>query len=350
MATLLKHTVKPSGGDFTTLDAAMDHLLAAHQDLIAADVYATVEIGGTWSSPDTAAVTIPNLNGDATRYLSIYTTAEARHDGKWDTGAYILAPANTSAITVAAGNLVHMRIDGLQFGPSSTNGNYQSCLYISSVPTATIWVSDCILKQSGDNSNRTPGVFCEDSSATLYLWNSIVYGLGTTDNSFNSAICGYDFTAFNIYSCTIIGGKYGVYAGDSGGTITVKNTYAGGTVTEDFYRGAGTLAKTNCASEDSSADDTGTGETASNCDVGVALGTDTFVNVTAGSQDFHLAADGLSPLMGQGVSTSGESAPLDFTTDIDGDTRDATWDIGADAWVVSAPSGMINDICMIFEC
>ena len=44
-----------------------------------------------------------------------------------------------------------------------------------------------------------------------------------------------------------------------------------------------------------------------------------------------LAADGLSPLQGAGTNTSGDAAPMNFTTDIDGDTRDSTWDIGADA-------------------
>ena len=37
-------------------------------------------------------------------------------------------------------------------------------------------------------------------------------------------------------------------------------------------------------------------------------------------------------------------------TDIDGQTRDATWDIGADAWYVAPATGMTNDILMIFEC
>ena len=83
-------------------------------------------------------------------------------------------------------------------------------------------------------------------------------------------------------------------------------------------------------------DTSGADETATDCvAAAVALDTDTFVNVTGGSEDFHLAADGNSPLMGVGVDTSGDSAPLDFTTNIDGETRDATWDIGADSWVAS---------------
>src|SRR5574343_565781 len=103
MATELKHTVKPSGGDFTSLDAAIDHLVASHANLVGSDNYATIEIDGTWSSADTAAVALAGITTDATRYLHIYTTAAARHDGKWDTGAYMLYVANNSAITKAVG-------------------------------------------------------------------------------------------------------------------------------------------------------------------------------------------------------------------------------------------------------
>ena len=77
-------------------------------------------------------------------------------------------------------------------------------------------------------------------------------------------------------------------------------------------------------------DDTGTGETATNCvAAAVALDTDTFVNVTGGSEDFHLAAGTGSALYGTGAAPGG-SAPLNYTTDIDGETV-ATWCIGADS-------------------
>jgi hypothetical protein len=321
MATELKHTVKPSGGDFTTLSAALAHLGTTHANLVGSDVYATIEIDGTWSSADTTAISMPNLTGDATRYLSIYTTATARHDGKWDTGAYMLSVANASALTFGNSvNMTHIRIDGLQIGLSSANANYQCCIDIAAAGAGTnIWLSNCILRQAANNSYRIPAILSQSGNVTLYCWNTVAYGVGNNDNALNAVFCGYDYGAFNLYSCTAIGGKYAYYANDSGGTMTCKNCYGGGSATEDFYRGAGTLAKTNCASEDASADDTGTGETASNCITGVALSTSTFVNVTAGSQDFHLVTG--SALIGAGATTSGESAPLNFTTDIDGDTR-----------------------------
>lgn len=353
MATLLKHTVKPSGGDFTSLDAAIDHLIASHANHVAADVYSEIEISGSWSSADTAAVTLTGFTLDATRYLHIYTDAANRATGPWSTSKYQLLVANASAIDIRAtgsGNGLY-RIDGLQVGVSGANAHYQSPVFFNSASAGdTVWISNCILKQCANNTYRLPCYWTQDDDATVYMWNCALYGMGTTDNATNSAYWAYRGTN-NIYSCAIVGGKYGVNVASTSKTCTVKNTYCGGTRTEDFYRSAGTLAKTNCASEDQSADDTsGADETATNCvAAAVALNADTFVNVTAGSEDFHLAADGLSPLEDAGVDTSGEGAPLNFTTDIDGDTI-TTWAIGPDFRYVAPATGMVNDIVMIFEC
>src|SRR3990167_10661052 len=90
-ATQLKKTVKPSGGDYTSLEACMN---ANEQDLVAADKYFDVEIDGTWSSADTTAVTIENYTTDATHYINIYTTATARHLGAWSTNYYMFALNN----------------------------------------------------------------------------------------------------------------------------------------------------------------------------------------------------------------------------------------------------------------
>ena len=343
MATELKHTVKPSGGDFTTLDAAFDHLVASHANLVSADVYATIEIDGTWSSADTAACTPEGITTDATRYIHIYTTAAARHDGKWNEGAYRLYVANNIAMLKDGGGGDHIIFDGLQIGVSATNANYQCPFWMEYTALNGAWwrISNCIIRGAGSASRRNPGIYCADAQMTMSVWNSVIYNVGTLDHPYCSGvIC--DSGTLNLYSSTVIGGKYGVVT--NGGTINAKNVYAGSTITEDFYRSAGTLAKTNCASEDSSADDTGTGETQSNCAVSVAYTTSTFTNVTAGSEDYDLVTG--SALIGAGVSTSGESAPLNFTTDIVGATRDATWDIGAYCWV-PVVAGTTNEVWMM---
>jgi hypothetical protein len=261
----------------------------------------------------------------------------------------MLYVAHSAAIYRVAGGSSNVRFDGLQIGVSASNSNYQSPVFndYANVDNSAWWFSNCIFRGAGSADYNNPGVYVADSQNTVTIWDCIIYNVGTRDNAYCSGVICDSGTA-NLYSSTVIGGKYGVCA--NGGTINAKNVYAGGTLTEDFYRGSGTLAKTNCASEDASADDTGTGETATNCvAAAVAIDTDTFVNVTATTEDFHLAADGNSPLEDAGVDTSGEGAPLNFTTDIDGDTI-TTWPIGADFRYVAAPSGMTNDIVMIFEC
>lgn len=332
MASLLKHTIAPSGADFTSVDAAIDHLVASHNNLVTADVYAELEISGDWTGgADTTQVVIPSsgLTGDATRYLEIYTIGTARHDGKWNTSAHRIEIANGDCLDIDTINLTHLRIDGLQLRVTGANGNYQVPVnFRTASPGSSTWLRNVIARQCGNNSYRLPCFLIDDSDTSAYLWNCIGYGMGTQDHGANSVVWMYAFSNLKIFNSVFIGGKYCTFLQGSG-TAYLKNVYGGGSFTEDFYRNNGTLDKTNCASEDSSADDTGANENATNCLTSVALDTDTFVNVTGGSEDYHLAADGNSPLQGQGYDNSGESSPMNFSTDIDGDSM-ASISIGAD--------------------
>ena len=65
---------------------------AENRDLTATDEIAVARIEGVWTTPDTTAVTIDGWTTDATRYVKIYTTPEARHSGVWSTGKYRLEP------------------------------------------------------------------------------------------------------------------------------------------------------------------------------------------------------------------------------------------------------------------
>lgn len=312
MATELKHTVKPSGGDFTTLDAALDHLAASHANLVGSDVYATIEIDGTWSSADTAAATIPALTTDATRYLKITTTAAARHQGVWSTSYYMLNVAGTNSITLG-GICSYFWIDGLQIGKSGENANYQACISLGTQNLAAgAWqrVSNCILRGDNNNNYRSIGIYGEANNQNIQIWNTIEYGHGTTNNALNCSVY-IGNGAVTAYSSTFIGGHSGLYRG--GGVMTTKNVYARGATAA--YNGVGAaFTMTNCSSSDATAEDTSPLDN-------VAHDTDTFVNVTYATADYHLAADGLSPLVGAGATTSGDSAPFDFTTDIIGTTR-----------------------------
>lgn len=275
------------------------------------------------TNADTAAVTVQGWTTDSDSYVSIVADSEDRHAGVWSDSKYRLVVSDAIGITIVED---YVRVDGLQIKVINPTANARYCINYQSISVTNneIWISNNILVGHGHATFTQDGINGNDNDAIVHSWNNIIYGIGSPAGSrcilANGAI-------FNIYSSTVIGGQHGIRNGT--GTINVKNTFAGGSSAEDFLWGSGTLNKVNCASEDGSADDTGANETATNCDINIAIDTDTFVNVTGGSEDFHLAADGASPLVDQGVDTSGEGAPLNFTTDIVGATRTGTWEIGA---------------------
>lgn len=306
MASKLEHTVMPSGGDYTTLDACIDHILASHHDLIGGDVYAEVKIDGTWSSADTAAVTLTGLHTDATRYLKIYTTAAARHKGIWSTSYYMLNVAN--AIAINWQSISNVWIDGLQIGKSAENAHYQDCIQGSGSVTATtneFLVSNSIFRHANNNSYRVMGIDAEVANQRIFLYNVIDYGHGTTANAYNSSVF-IGNGLITCYSCTFIGGYQGVN-NDSATAAVCKNCYASGS-NAAF---SGTITQTTCAASDATAADAALDN--------IAVNTTNFTNVTYATANWHLPLG--SGLIGVGTTTSGDAAPMNFSTDIDGEAR-----------------------------
>lgn len=332
MATTVTKTVKASGGDYTDLrywEAGQQGDLTGVRDEISRCVCYAID--------DTTAVSIGGWTTSATQYITIEVDSSARHAGKWDGDKYNLVLSNADAFVI---NENYVRVDGLQISVPAVDGAGDDPITITNVAIDAgndIRLSNLILVGAGSTANSQQALNCGDASTVLSMWNCIAYNIGSYDAG--GSVLNIACTTASIYSCTVIGGRWGILR--NSGAVTVKNCYAGGAYTLDFE--GDFTAVVNCASEDASSDD----DSATNCITSVALGTDTFVNISAGTEDFHLAADGLSPLQAAGVDTTGDAAPLNFTTNIDGDTRDATWDIGADSWVVSAAEN--NVLYMVFE-
>lgn len=244
---------------------------------------------------DTTAVTIDGWTTSANSYIDILTDASNRAGCSWDTSKYRHAPvvAWGHSFTV---NEEYVRVDGLQASNVGSGGYAVSFSYWDIGASTDLRVSACYIK--------APSPMTIGYTSNVKVWNTILLG-ATVAISVSSPN-----TTTTLYSCTVIStGAYGLFA-SSGAAATAKNCYFKGTTAAI----SGAVTQTNCATSDASADGTNPLDN-------IAYDTDTFVNVTAGSEDFHLAADGLSPLVGAGVDTSGESAPLNFTTDILGTTR-----------------------------
>jgi hypothetical protein len=311
-ATQLKKTVKPSGGDYTSLEACMN---ANEQDLVAADKYFDVEIDGTWSSADTTACTIHNYNTDATRYINIYTTSAARHQGVWSTSYYRLALTGYAiGLTITANNVT---IAGFQ--TSVLDGQW--CIWVNATGVQDVRLSKIIATVSSANPGNGFGLITSSgaSGSKVYLMNSI------------------------IYHCAAQGSyRAGIRSADANGTLYCYSVTAVNN-SRNFERNAGTLICKNCI-----------GQTADEGDyVGVSAGSDYNLSMDAtavgathydsktvtfvSASNFHLGSTDTEAI-DKGVDTSGESAPLNFSDDIDGVARSGTWDLGADEYVSAGTS------------
>ena len=266
-----------------------------------------INIIGSWTSADTTAVTVAGVTTTAANYLLIRAFGSARHAGVWASDKYRLYPAGAYPLRV---QVPFLRVDGLLIGKSSTSGQ-QACIYLESSATPSDYrVSNCVIRQSGSIQDE-PGIYVVSSNAVLKVWNTIIYGLGSSTTTTNSAI--YCTGTVHVYGCVLIGGSRGIYQ-SGGGSLICKNCYASGSTAG--YHNVATMV--TCASSDTSG---------SAGLQNIAHSTATFSSVTAGSQDYHLAPG--SALFDAGTDTSADSAPLNFTTDIDGETR-TFWSVGAD--------------------
>ena len=82
MATEIIKTVKPSGGDYTSLanwEAGQQGNLPALNETHTAECY---------SMEDSSFVDLFGWTTDPTRYIKIYTPLSERHSGKWNANKY----------------------------------------------------------------------------------------------------------------------------------------------------------------------------------------------------------------------------------------------------------------------
>lgn len=285
------------------------------KNLVTADQIMVIHCEG--SAADTVGVNVDGFTTDATRYLVIQVDQASRHDGKWNTSKYRIEANNATPIAISDD---HVRVIGLQLTVTSPTGDSKHCFRNTTALAAgaETHLSHTICKGHGNNSWTQGGIVIDGANVVHKSWNNIIYGLPTN----STGVWALTGTSCTVYSTTVVGGDYGIR--NDGLAITAKNCYAGNTTTADYQ---GSITKTTCYSED------GTGSPATS----IAPTTATFVNVTGGTEDFHLVSG--SGLIDVGTDTSGDAAPFNFTTDIDGASRAGTWDVGADDYsAVTGPS------------
>jgi len=278
---------------------------------------ATAKIDGAWTSADTTAVTISGWTTTSTNYIRIYTATAARHNGKWDTSKYRIVTSNGNTFTIQVVE-DYVRITGLQISNATVESGGKGIEATPDTQTSYVLFDSLIVKGYPSRiQTSTWGNGILVSGGTAEIRNCVVYGfdLGI------KARWGSTNPVITIYNCTLVKNNYGLYV--ESGSVTTKNTYAGGNTTSDFY---GATHTTSASSDATSRP----GVTPN-----IPYSTANFTNVTAETEDLHLVAGSVLIDIGTDLSAS-------FTTDIDGQTRSGTWDIGADEFVNTAPNAPVG--------
>ena len=268
---------------------------------------------------ETTAILINDTGATASnKYLKLTTSLAGRHAGKYDAAKQLISVANAIGVRTAD---EHVWLDGLQIYVNSSSANNQYGAYFSNVAAgALLKISNCIIRQSGNNNYSYAGIMSDDSDASLTIWNTVLYGNGTIESGNNVCIYITNNTATNVYNCTCKDGYYGICR--SGGTVNVYNTIVYNTAGNALN---GTFGATNYNATD---DATGGTNSIDNVDF-----TTTSYFVDAANGDFTLTADASDVI----DVTSDQSSGL-FSDDIAGNARTGAWCVGASEYVAAAGS------------
>jgi hypothetical protein len=324
MATQLLKTVKPSGGDYTSLEACMD---ANEQNLVTADKYFDVEIDGTWSSADTSAVTIHNYTTDATRYINIYTTSAARHNGTWSNSTCYCLTSSTASVHALNFSGINndtgkISITGLCFDISAQSGGSPSAYCIRSGSyKSSVTIAKNIFKLGSAYALR--GIDASNSRGSAwYIYDNIAFG-GTGTYGALAEIGGGNNANLNFYNNTAYNCTYGL-------RITSNNSKQ--VLTNNLMMNCGTACFSGTAasgSNNASSDATASNSPFTSGVINKTSYTDYFVSVTGGSEDFHLKSTATDFI------DAGADLSATFSDDIIGTFRPqgSAWDIGAFEYV-----------------
>jgi hypothetical protein len=313
-------TVKSSGGDYTSLNAALAGMSGN----------LTTDCGGTggagiltiecYAMGDTnLADTGTGYTTSADYYINITVPVAERHSGVWSDSKYRLVPNvdEAQSLTIQESYTI---IDGLQIAVTS-HASRTSYLVGCRVSSGNhVVIKNCICKGKASITNSL-GLAVQAGDVQL-IYNNIIYDLvGSGCKGIAVDNEDGDQLAY-IYNNTVYGCASGIVT-DRWRKHTLTNNLVANCTTD--FSGEFLSATTN-ATDGSTAPTAGT--TSGN------RTSQTFTFVDADNDDFHLASNDA------GARDYGTSLSGTFTTDIDGETRSGTWDIGADEYV--AAGGLPN--------
>lgn len=346
MQTRYVNTASTAGGDGTTnatsganrAYATMAEWEAARQ----ASLTEVEEVICEGSTADTSGVTIDGWTTTAANYILIRTTQANRHNGRWDTTKYRV-DVNRNYLAAIEVYEYYVRIQGVQFRNTGTgNWGQGGVLFMPdetgdvAVDTTFFEMRDCVVYGSGNGN----GIVFYGGNATAI--NCISYG-----NSGSGFVYGLIFWTgtryvdHRLYNClSAANGAIGFNKDNpyDAAACVVRNCYAGGNTGDDY--GGNALNAYDAHSNNRSEDGSKSTTTAAYSTSSGAY----FTNITAGSENFDIGSS--SSFIDAGYDLSGT-----FTTDILGNARGATFDIGPfeyqAAAVASLPPKSISSLTAV---
>jgi len=316
-------------GDVWRVDASNYFTLSALGD----SAIAVARIGGTWTNASLSGFLIDGFRDtSSTNYVKIYTTPEARHDGKWNHSAYRVDATNTQQGLIKIEN-DYVELDGIQVH-QVTDATFGQVYTVWSTGRCTV-LKNMIVWGEDTYGNSFHGVSKSGiNSPALTIYNSIVYG----DYDWGIEAL-HESTDLYAYNCTVfVPIALGAFA-QRHGDIYAYNCYAYAPGTSNCYYdqdvgAAGDFHLYRSASAD------GTGSPGLTNIVPSMTNGAYFVSTNAGSQDFHIKVSSVFISAGTNLTSL-------YTNDIDGDVRSSPWDIGADEFssisVLGTNNALITD-------
>lgn len=304
-------TVKASGGDYTSLAAAV---AGESKNLVSLDRQLTIEC---YAMQDTSAVLFDRTawTTDAARYILVTAPPAERHGGVYTTSKYRLEVNNAHPIQVHHG--VFITIEWLQIHLSA--GADKRVIYLGG-PThsaSNITIRNNIIRTNTfqNYQGAIHASYTGNSGTNVYIYNNLIYGgTGAQAWGFQADIPG----SYYLWNNTVAN-FYGGLNRTGNASVVARNNLLSVTTTA----GSGTFAAgTNYnATNRSVMSYTVTGGGNANDRV-----SQTFTFANAGSSDWHLAETDT------GAKDRGMNDPSTgvFGYDIDGEPRYGSWDIGAD--------------------
>ena len=297
---------------YATLKQALDAIGASTSDAW------TINCSGTAADTQSCTQTVLDMQTSAANYIYIKGDNTT---GKWNTSAYRMELSDTDGIY--NNNASHVRIENLQIQITVTTSGVSdySCFRLATANNNVTPVDHryigCIARVIAYGTDNGLGFTDSDpagTGGTCRRINCVVFGNGYC--GFNSDEGTWAASNCINYNCTAHGQEFPIL-----GAQVCTNCLAFGNITGDGFdfSSMGAATQSHNTSGDSSA--TGTGSRINQ----------TVLCVNPEGGDLHLLSTDAS-CIGFGVDDPGSGL---YSTDMDGQSRVSTWDIGADEYIAA---------------